>query len=394
MGERWPLNDKTAFLGKTDLLSEVPTPLLTRISDVVEEISVKEGEVIFREGDVGDAVYLVVEGRLGLEANGVRLFSRGKGQWVGEFALIDNAPRSASAVAETDISLLKWTRADFTEALTHSGEVARSVFKLLTGKLRDNVAIQVESALEKERWRQDLKRANEIQRAMLPTQDLATDKAYVSGYCRPAAHVGGDYFDYLLLGDDNLGIILADVMGHGFYAGLLVAMAKSCLHTQATIDYSPAAVMEAMNRIVFHSVQTGLLMTCCYVLIDLRENRLTYTNAGHPYPFHYRANSNCLERLSSTDTLLGVPGLEETRFSTEQRSWDKGDLLVLFSDGLPEAEDGQEQDFGEERVGRIILENKAGSPTHVKDCLLAALSAHCRGLPQNDDISLVVGKSV
>jgi sigma-B regulation protein RsbU (phosphoserine phosphatase) len=263
---------------------------------------------------------------------------------------------------------------------------------MLTGKLRHNVALQVEAALEQERWRQDLKRAREIQQAMLPTGDMATDAMLVSGYCCPAAHVGGDYYDYVHLDDGKFGVIVADVMGHGFYAGLLVAMAKSCLHTQVTIDDSPGAVMEALNRTVFHSVQSGLLMSCCYLVIDVRDRSLVYANAGHPYPFHYIQSVDLLERLVSTDTLLGVPGMEKMRFNTEKRKWGEGDLLVLFSDGVPEAENAVEEGFGEERLGHLILQNNDQLPSQVKERILESLAQHSLGRAQEDDVTLVVAK--
>ena len=232
---------------------------------------------------------------------------------------------------------------------------------------------------------------------MLPTSDLTTRYVGVSGCCRPAAHVGVDYFDYLTLGDDEnkVGIIVADVMGHGFYAGLLAAMAKSCLHTQVTIDDSPGAVMEAMNRTVFHSVQTGLLMSCCYLVVDPERRKLTYTNAGHPYPFHYSAARGRLERLASTDTVLGFPGFEDLRFRTGERDWGKGDELVLFTDGVIEAENVNEEMFGEDRLGGLILEGRDRSPSLAKERILEVLFEHTRDKEgEGDDITLVVAKGL
>ena len=206
--------------------------------------------------------------------------------------------------------------------------------------------------------------------------------------------MGGDYYDYLPLAGDQLSLILADVMGHGFYAGLLVAMAKSCLHTQARIDSSPSAVMEAMNRTVFSSVQTGLLMTCCYLVFDFQKKTLNYTNAGHPFPYHYCRATDQLERLDSTDLLLGIPGFQDVDFTTVERRLDHGDLLVIYSDGIPEAANADEEEFGEERMAEIVLANKDNSAEEIKDCVLDAVSRHCQGMAQADDITLVVAKAL
>ena len=94
-----------------------------------------------------------------------------------------------------------------------------------------------------------------------------------------------------------------------------MAMAKNCLQVHSTIGYSPREVIEAMNRIVALSLQSGILMTCCYCLIDPRHGTLTYSNAGHNFPYHYKRNSDELEQLESTDILLGVPGFEEANFT-------------------------------------------------------------------------------
>ncbi|MFQ6044612.1 MAG: PP2C family protein-serine/threonine phosphatase, partial [Candidatus Poribacteria bacterium] len=335
--------ERTAFLNMTELFAETPESLLAQISESMQEIEVKAGETIFREWDLGDAVYFVVRGTVSLEKKGIKLLTRGRGECFGEFALLDAEPRSASAVAETDALLLKWSREDFQQAILRNREMAFGIFKMLTGKLRQDVTLQVESAIEQERLQQDLRRAHEIQMAMLPQEGILTEKMEISGYCKPAVDVGGDYYDYLFFEDNNLGVIICDVTGHGFYSGLFVAMAKSCLHTQVRIDCSPEKVMSAMNRAVSISMKRGLLMSCCYILIDLKNNLLTYSNAGHPCPYHYKLSKNRLEQLSPTDnTLLGIPGLEESEFTTGKRKWEGGDLLVLYSDGITEAEDANE----------------------------------------------------
>ena len=385
---------QTQFLKETELLRGVPDDLIEGISDTFQEVRARSGETIFKEGEVGDGVYLLVEGSLALETNKVKVLRLESGEWVGELALIDEAPRSASAIAETDALLLKWTREDFMKALKGNPEVVHGILKTLSRKLRQDLALQVESTVRHERWLQDIQRAHEIQMAMLPEGDLSTEAITISGYCHPAEDVGGDYYDYLPLAGDQLGLILADVMGHGFYAGLLVAMTKSCLHTQTRIDSSPAAVMEAMNRTVFSSVQTGLLMTCCYLVFDFQKKTLNYTNAGHPFPYHYCRATDQLERLESTDLLLGIPGFQDVDFTTVEKRLDHGDLLVIYSDGIPEAADADEEEFGEERMAEIVLANKDNSAEEIKDCVLDAVSRHCQGMAQADDITLVVAKAL
>jgi serine phosphatase RsbU (regulator of sigma subunit) len=378
--------DKIACLEKTNIFADVPKSFLMQISEKIDDIEMKAGTTIFCEGDMGDAVYFVARGTVRIESDNIKLVNRSSGECFGEFAVLDYEPRGASAIAETDVLLLRLWYQDFREAVSQEPEMAFGIFSALTGKLR-------EVAREQERWQQDMKRAHEIQMAMLPQGDFKNDKIEISGYCKPAADVGGDYYDYLFFDDDKLGILICDVTGHGFYSGLFVAMAKSCLHTQAKIDYSPKKVMESMNGAISISIQRGLLMSCCYMVIDFRNNTLTYSNASQPYPYHYSRSKDLLEQFSSTDMILGIRGIEY-QFTTEERTWEKGDFLVLYSDGITEAENAQEQMFGDERLEEIIAENINQSAAFLKDCILKALSLHCGRMQPSDDVTLVVAKAL
>ena len=279
------LQERIDFLKNTELFAGVKNSALCNIADDMDEVMFEAGARIFGKGDDGDAVYIITEGRLCLESDGVQLVTRSIGECVGEFALIDEGQRSATANSETVVRLLKWSRSRFQRALTENPEVARGIFRILTAKLRQDISIHVDFAIEKERWRQDLQRAREIQMGMLPEADLRTENLDLSGFCQPAVEVGGDYYDYVTLSRNKVGIIVGDVTGHGFYAGLFVAMAKSCLHTLAEIDNSPQRIMHSMRHTLSLSIQRRLLMSCCYALVDSTNGTLTYANAGHPYPY-------------------------------------------------------------------------------------------------------------
>jgi sigma-B regulation protein RsbU (phosphoserine phosphatase) len=183
-------------------------------------------------------------------------------------------------------------------------------------------------------------------------------------------------------------------MGHGFYSGLLVAMAKSCLHTQAGIDPSPDRVMQAMNRTISLSLQTGLLMTCCYLVLDFDRKVLTYTNAGHPYPMLIRKRGGCLGKLSSTDPLLGVPIFREAQFTMVETPWEAGDLLLLYSDGVTEAQDPAGDMFGDDRLERVFMATREETPSEVRNRILESICAHCGSISQGDDITVVVARAL
>ena len=372
----------------------MPQELVVKIDACLKEVNLAAGELLFDEGEEGDAVYLVVDGLLRVESDGMTLLTRERGDCVGEIALIDNEPRSAAAVAETEVRLLRWERRDFQDTLGQDPEVARGIFKMLTGKLREDVKSTVRLEQERERWRQDLARAREIQQGMLPGGLLMTENLEVSGVCSPASEVGGDYYDYLCLDNGAVGLIIGDVTGHGFYAGLFVAMAKSCLHTQARFSFYPKEVMEAMRSTLDLSIQRRLLMSCCYVLFDPNAGRLHYANAGHPYPYLYRARKRSISKLEALDPILGALDTGIAAYEEKSLKWESGDLLVMYTDGVTEARDGDGRMFEHEALEACIGEAHGASAEEIKEQILAAVSAHAGDGLQDDDLTLVVVRAL
>ncbi len=386
--------DRVGFLQATDLFAGVSRESLAHLLAGMREQVVGAGATVFRKGDAGDALYIVIDGKLRLESDGVHLVTRCAGECVGEFALVDEGPRSASAMAETTACLLRWDREQFQRTLLETPEVARGIFRILTAKLRQDVTVHVDFALEKERWHQDLQRAREIQMGMLPGGDLSADHYAVSGHCQPAVEVGGDYYDFIALDGGKLGLIIGDVTGHGFYSGLFVAMAKSCLHTLTGMDQAPHRVMHAMRRTLSLSIQRRLLMSCCYVRLDPACGRLCYANAGHPFPYRYCARDARLERLTPLDPILGVLDMAGVAFRQRDMDWEPGDVLVMYTDGVTEQRDRAGRMFDNERLEALITLHAHENAAAIKHAILDAVSGHGAGATQNDDLTLVVARAL
>jgi serine phosphatase RsbU (regulator of sigma subunit) len=388
------VSDRLNFLRSTELLASVPEPLVAKIDARLQEVVLAQGEVLFGEGEEGDAVYIVVEGRLRLEADGMTLITRACGDCIGEIALIDDEPRSAAAIAETAVRLLRWERRDFQDTLGQDPEVARGIFKMLTAKLREDVKSTVRLERERERWRQDLVRAREIQQGMLPAPRMLTESVELAGMCSQASEVGGDFYDYLCPDGGSLGLIVGDVTGHGFYAGLFVAMAKSCLHTQAKHSFEPREVMQAMRRTLDLSLQRRLLMSCCYVLFEPVAGRLHYANAGHPYPYLYRTSEGFLHRLEALDPILGALDVGAGGYAERTLPWESGDVLVMYTDGVTEARDDEGRMFEHEALEACIAESGDDNAESIRDRILAKISAHAGDGLQDDDLTLVVARAL
>jgi sigma-B regulation protein RsbU (phosphoserine phosphatase) len=372
------------------LLRGVPDEALAHIRPHLRERSVAAGSPLFREGDHGDSVYLVADGNLKIEKDGILLATRGAGECVGEFALIDAGLRSASAIALTDAIVFEWPRSAMWNALSATPGLSQSIFNVLVTKLREDVTAQVTAAIAREQVQHDLRRAGEIQRAMLPGDDLDTGDLAISGLSRPTIDVGGDYFDHAVTGERTVSLVLADVSGHGIYAALLVAMAKACFQTQLHVDSRTSAVTQAMNRSLWLSVRSGMLMTCISATIDAADGLLSYTNAGHPAPLHFVGARGDVDALESTDPLLGLEVFRHAEFHEARTPWQRGDILLLYTDGVTEATNSAGDDFGRARLERLLRDSRDLPADRIRERVFDGLARFTAGRPQEDDATVVV----
>ncbi|MCY4554306.1 MAG: SpoIIE family protein phosphatase [Candidatus Poribacteria bacterium] len=384
--------DKLQFLQKTELFSELPETELKSICQIASEVAYPADATLFEEGDEGDSLYLIVDGEVSIIKAGTEvLFFNEKGYCLGEIALIDNKPRSATVKTVKSTQFLRITRHDFYNAMMREPRIGSGMFRVLNDKIRRDLEIQM-SAIRKEIAQEESMRlAAEVQQSLLPNQEISHPCVSSAGYCRPANSVGGDYYDYLRLADNSIAIFLGDVMGHGYHSAMVAAMTKSCLQTQIPFDASVPEVMKAITRVVEDS-QTFIYMTCCYLIIH-PDNRFEFANAGHPQMLLYRGNNGDPLELESSFMPVGFPKFNEPEqyYSTEVE-WHSGDLLVLYSDGITEAFNPDAEMYGLERFKALISEKRHLSPTEIKAEILSDLQAYQQDESTNDDITLVVAK--
>ncbi len=169
-------------------------------------------------------------------------------------------------------------------------------------------------------------------------------------------------------------------------------MAKSCVHTQARIAHTPAEIMKSLRRALSLSIQRRLLMTCCYVVLDLTRHVLTYANAGHPYPYLFSAASGKLKKLEALDPILGALEEDAQEFEEREIPWQPGDLLVLYSDGVTETRNMSGDMFEASGIEQSIRDCGNVSARTTRDCTLSSLEKHAGGAPRSDDLTLVVAR--
>lgn len=396
--------NKLQFLQKTDLFREVPRAELKTICHIAREVAYPPDYTLFEEGTEGDSLYLLVDGEVSIIKAGTEvLFFNQKGYCLGEIALIDNKPRSATVKTVKPTQLLRITRRDFYNAMAREPRIGSGMFRVLNEKIRRDLEIQMSSIRKEIAQAESMRLAAEVQQSILPNKEIAHPYLASAGYCQPADRVGGDYYDYFYLPNGKVAIFIGDVMGHGFHSAIVAAMTKSCLQTQIRFDASVPEVMKAVTRVTEEDAQTFIYMTCCYAIIH-PDNRLEFANAGHPSMLLYRAdseeqpvsthdkNANVLE-LESSFMPVGISmSATATQYHSTEVKWYPGDVLVLYSDGITEAFNPTFEMYGLDRFKNLLSEKRHLAPADIRQEILSDLQTHQQGESANDDITLVVAK--
>lgn len=235
------------------------------------------------------------------------------------------------------------------------------------------------------RVRDELEVARQLQHDLMPERMPDVPGYYVAHSYRTANTIGGDYYDLLPTPDGRVAVVIGDASGHGIAAGLLMAIANATLKTALDLDPSPPAVVALLNRALYRTGDRRAFMTLFYGLLEPETGRLEYACAGHPFPLLRRAGGEIVE-LGSGQLPLGMRPTAQV--TAEVVTIGDGDLLVLFSDGLPEAVDARREAFGFDRVRALLA--APGSAQVVHDRVVMAVDQHRAGETLDDDLTLFV----
>jgi sigma-B regulation protein RsbU (phosphoserine phosphatase) len=237
---------------------------------------------------------------------------------------------------------------------------------------------------------QDLDTARRIQASILPRELPRLPGLEIAVRYVPAAEVAGDFYDFLPAEGRRLGVLAADVSGHGVPAALIASMVKVAAAAQAEHAASPARVLSEMNRIFFGQLRSQFV-TCTYLFVDLDAGRLAWANAGHPPPLLLQAGE--VRELAPTGTVMGR--LSRAGYGEQAVAIAPGDRVLVYTDGFPEAPSTAGEPFGEARLRAFLIDHAALPAEAFADALLdrlAAWSGHDSRSPAAfaDDLTLVV----
>jgi sigma-B regulation protein RsbU (phosphoserine phosphatase) len=234
--------------------------------------------------------------------------------------------------------------------------------------------------------RRELDEARRIQRKLLPSVLPQIEGWEIASWWQPASGVGGDCFDAIAFGGGRLAVSIADVVGKGIPAALLMSNLQATVRAFATDAAQPAELCQQVNRILSGHIAEGRFISFVYCVIDADEGSLTFANAGHWSPILVRANGD-VERLVSGGPVLGV--FPNSPYEQGRLAAMSGDRLVLFTDGITEARSIDDEEFGEERLVSLAVEHRACSAPALQARLGSAVSSFT-GAQFQDDATLIV----
>jgi phosphoserine phosphatase RsbU/P len=236
--------------------------------------------------------------------------------------------------------------------------------------------------------RRELAEALKIQQRLLPQQVPQIEGCELAASWQPASGVGGDCFDALRFGETRLALSIADVVGKGIPAALLMSNLQAAVRAFASDAVEPRDLCQQVNRILCGNIAEGRFISFFYCLVDAAAGTLVYTNAGHYFPMLVRADGT-FTRLDTGGPVLGV--LQDADYQQAHVALTPGDRLVLFTDGLTEARSPAGEEFGEERLLTAALENRGCSAPSLQARLADAVASFTEGRLQDDATLIVLG---
>jgi sigma-B regulation protein RsbU (phosphoserine phosphatase) len=260
----------------------------------------------------------------------------------------------------------------------------------------DHTALAIENAMlhqaivEKERVEKEIQIAGEIQRRLLPKELPALRHYQIDATAIPCKTVGGDYFNVVPLDEDRWMLVIADVSGKGIPAALLVSTLHASLHAFLQTNSNIAELAQKLNLMVYRNTTPERFITFFGAVLDLKNDTLTYVNAGHNFPFRAKESTGELEPLAAGGLPLGM--FEQAEYQAESVALQGKEAVVFYTDGVTEAMDRGQNEYSEERLREIIAAKAPMSAPEIKNEILSDVQKFTGSEPQSDDLTLMVLK--
>jgi serine phosphatase RsbU (regulator of sigma subunit) len=373
--------------------------------------------VLVHEGEIEHIFYILADGQAEISqklGDGTKrvIITRQPGEFFGEMALIEKMPRSATVTALTKVTVLEVSEEAFQELLVSHPTLALAMIRRFVSNVRASgratiadltrkneelrrayeelKAAQAE-LVQKEKLEHELEIAGEVQRSLLPATFPKVSGYSFFGRNVPARHVGGDLYDVIRVDDEHVGLLMADVSDKSVHAALIMAVTRTLFLSHARRSRSPAEVALAVHEGLLEvSSNDDMFVTVFYGVLHTTTGCLRYVRAGQDEPLLYRAAGGPPETLTAEGRFLGM--LPELKLEERETRLYPGDLLVMYSDGVPDAVNSANDVYGVGRL-RALLEVHRSAPAKVVCSAIFNDVFEFRGnAPAFDDITVLVAR--
>jgi sigma-B regulation protein RsbU (phosphoserine phosphatase) len=403
----------TNLLARIPFFTDLPVDELDRIMAQLEMVNLKSGEILFREGDAGENMYIVVSGNLEIlmapgTDNELILNRVLEGEYIGEMSLVTGAPRTASVRAHGDVVLLSMSRVHLLDLLQSHPQLAStmvnvlshrldntnvSTFRDLTEKNRqlqqafDELQAAQEQLIEKERLERELKVAAEIQMSILPDTLPIVEGFDFGGRILPARQVGGDFYDVFPLDHRKLGVLIGDVADKGVPSAIFMARAHALIIAEADSVISPGDVLRRVNKHITRLEKSTQFVTALYGVLDINTGEFEYARAGHEPPLLLTADGDVKRLPHKPGMALGL--WEEIALDEYSVHLPKDSMLMMFTDGMTDCRNPKGEPYGLERIKKTLSGLSVATAQSACDQLFDSLMYYQSGARQDDDVTLM-----
>ena len=402
------------LLAKIPFFTGLPDEELDFLTAQMGVVNLKAGELLFREGDTGELMYVLIKGELEVlkapdTEDELVLNTIHPGEYIGEMSLITGAPRTASIRAcNDDVVLLSMNRKQLDDLLHRHPRLASTMVTVLSYRLNntnvatfrdlteknhqlqkafDDLKAAQEQLIEKERLERELQVAAEIQMSILPPVLPSPDGYDFGGRILPARQVGGDFYDVFELGENKFGVVIGDVADKGVPSAIFMARAHALIIAEADDTTSPGEVLRMVNRHITRFEKSTQFVTALFGVLDTDTGEFSYARAGHEPPLLLTADGK-VERLPHKSGMaLGL--WENITLDENTLTLPEGSLLVMYTDGMTDCRNPKGEPFGLERT-----KNSLGNLSRINaqsgcDELFEKLMKYQDGSKQDDDVTLL-----
>ena len=402
------------LLSEIPLFAGLPPQELDELVAALDVTELEDRQILFREGDPGEHLYVVLDGVLEVlmaaDTPQEHLLNMlHSGEYLGEMSLImPGGHRTASVRARGKSTLLSMSRAQFMDMTKGHPELAVSMVRVLSQRLdATNTATfrdlteknrQLQSAydelkaaqtqlIEKERLERELQVAADIQLSILPDDLPAFDEFSFGARILPARQVGGDLYDVFTLKDNSVGVLIGDVADKGVPSALFMARAHAFIMAQADIGQTAADVLRVVNKHITRLQKSTQFVTVLYGILDLKTRVFSFARAGHEPPLLLRTDGSVERIPHRTGMALGL--WDAITLDEQTIKLIPGETLLLYTDGMTDCRDPKGEPFGLERIKKCLGGFTNLNAQQMCDKLLETLITYQDGSKQDDDVTLV-----